>query len=297
MKILGINISHHMSYAFFEEEVLKEYYEEDRFNKIKDFNPISSNLLTFKGVQKFKDIEFDCLAISSYGRSPQRNDYVVIEALENQIKHKEYYFNYYHHHLYHAICALYLSPFKEATAVIRDGGGAHHPAYPGYQEVDSIYHLNKNTISSQYQYYSNFRFTPFDDDREVEKDNYVFSSKKIGGSKYLDYSHMAGFENRPGELMGIAPYAMVEEKYDNINYEQAKLGEIAQRETLEETYKLIDKCKSSRNIVLSGGYFMNCLNNFKLVKKYPKLNFFVDPIAHDGGTAIGAALYYENYKK
>ena len=42
---------------------------------------------------------------------------------------------------------------------------------------------------------------------------------------------------------------------------------------------------------------MNCLNNFKLVKKYPKLNFFVDPIAHDGGTAIGAALYYENYKK
>ena len=59
-----------MSYAFFDEVALKEYYEEDRFNKIKNFNPISSNLLTFKGVQKFKDIEFDCLAISSYGRSP-----------------------------------------------------------------------------------------------------------------------------------------------------------------------------------------------------------------------------------
>ena len=62
MKILGVNISHHMSYAFFEEGVLKEYYEEDRFNKIKNFNPFSDNLLTFEGVKKFKDIEFDCLA-------------------------------------------------------------------------------------------------------------------------------------------------------------------------------------------------------------------------------------------
>ena len=39
MKVLGINISHHCSFAFFEDGVLKEYYEEDRFNKIKNFEP------------------------------------------------------------------------------------------------------------------------------------------------------------------------------------------------------------------------------------------------------------------
>ena len=44
-----------------------------------------------------------------------------------------------------------------------------------------------------------------------------------------------------------------------------------------------------------GGYFLNCSNNFKYVKQFPNLNFFVDPVPHDGGTAIGACIYYENY--
>ena len=46
---------------------------------------------------------------------------------------------------------------------------------------------------------------------------------------------------------------------------------------------------------MSGGYFLNCSNNFKYVEKYPDLNFFIDPIPHDAGTAIGAAIYYDRY--
>jgi len=49
-----------------------------------------------------------------------------------------------------------------------------------------------------------------------------------------------------------------------------------------------------KNIILSGGYHMNCANNFKLVKHFPECNFFVDPIANDAGTAVGAAYCYEN---
>lgn len=36
-KILGVNISHHVSFAFIENNKVKEYYEEDRFNKKKGF--------------------------------------------------------------------------------------------------------------------------------------------------------------------------------------------------------------------------------------------------------------------
>jgi carbamoyltransferase len=46
-----------------------------------------------------------------------------------------------------------------------------------------------------------------------------------------------------------------------------------------------------RDVVLSGGYFLNCSNNYEYIKRFPDLRFFVDPIAHDGGTAIGAAKY------
>jgi len=57
----------------------------------------------------------------------------------------------------------------------------------------------------------------------------------------------------------------------------------------------IKQYSDCKNVILSGGYHMNCSNNFKLVKHFPKYSFFVDPVAYDGGTAIGAALYYENY--
>lgn len=74
----------------------------------------------------------------------------------------------------------------------------------------------------------------------------------------------------------------------------ANLAKKAQKETLEHTSRLIEKFTNEtgeKNVVLSGGYFLNCTNNYEYLKRFPHLNFFVDPIAHDGGTAIGAAKY------
>jgi len=46
---------------------------------------------------------------------------------------------------------------------------------------------------------------------------------------------------------------------------------------------------------LSGGYSLNCTNNYKYLQAFPEYQFFVDPIPHDGGTAVGAAL--EEWRK
>ena len=43
------------------------------------------------------------------------------------------------------------------------------------------------------------------------------------------------------------------------------------------------------NVVFAGGYGLNCVANYYLVKRFPHINFYVDPIAHDGGTSIGVA--------
>jgi carbamoyltransferase len=75
---------------------------------------------------------------------------------------------------------------------------------------------------------------------------------------------------------------------------KADLAKKCQIETLEHTARLIDrytKLTGERNVVLSGGYFLNCSNNYEYIKRFPDLNFFVDPVAHDGGTTIGAAKY------
>ena len=44
MKILGINISHHMSYAFFDEGALKEDYEEDQKTKQEEVDEIERSM-------------------------------------------------------------------------------------------------------------------------------------------------------------------------------------------------------------------------------------------------------------
>ena len=44
--------------------------------------------------------------------------------------------------------------------------------------------------------------------------------------------------------------------------------------------------------ILSGGYSLNCTNNYKYLQRFPDHQFFVDPIPHDGGTAVGCALDY-----
>jgi carbamoyltransferase len=59
--------------------------------------------------------------------------------------------------------------------------------------------------------------------------------------------------------------------------------------------KAVDKT-GHKNIVIAGGYGLNCVANYYYKKRFPDLNIYVDPISHDGGTAIGLAqlIYYQN---
>ena len=61
--------------------------------------------------------------------------------------------------------------------------------------------------------------------------------------------------------------------------------------------KAVDKTGQT-NIVIAGGYGLNCVANYYYKKRFPDLNIYVDPISHDGGTAIGLAqlVYYTETK-
>jgi carbamoyltransferase len=67
-----------------------------------------------------------------------------------------------------------------------------------------------------------------------------------------------------------------------------------QEQTEEQMFSLIQKAidiTGENNIVISGGYGLNCVANYKYLKRFPNINFYIDPISHDGGTAIGLAKY------
>ena len=305
-KILGIYISHDVSFAYFEDDILKEYYEEARFNKIKHLCPEDNEnanyVYQYKSLKKFKNINFDIVVFASFDRGFMQLELPIIKHFLKQIKYKKYVFDINNHHIYHAICGYYFSKFEEAIAVITDGGGerVHHH---DFQVMESIFTIDKKQIKKLYQNASNVDSYFFKDYKKTIETNItdyhydlILSNKRLGGYKYERYREDAGFKNNEeGQLMGIAAY---KDKNTNLDKNVLELAHKAQEETLQERIELIEKTKTysdCKNIILSGGYHLNCANNFKLVKHFPEFNFFVDPIPYDGGTAVGAAYYCENY--
>ena len=47
---------------------------------------------------------------------------------------------------------------------------------------------------------------------------------------------------------------------------------------------------------LNSNVALNCVNNYKYTQYFKDVNFFIDPCAHDGGTYLGAVLWYDNYR-
>lgn len=114
----------------------------------------------------------------------------------------------------------------------------------------------------------------------------------ITSTKIKEYigDHITGRKQLPFDV----------KSFDGNNlHSKANLSNKLQNETLKHTNRLIKQAlelSSSRNIVLSGGYALNCVNNYKYLNNLPKdVKLFVDPISGDAGTAIGAAklLWYQ----
>ena len=77
------------------------------------------------------------------------------------------------------------------------------------------------------------------------------------------------------------------------------IAHAVQKETEKQMCYLIDKAlhlSGENNIVISGGYALNCVANYEYLKHLKnKKNLYVEPISHDGGTSLGAAkrLWYQ----
>lgn len=83
-------------------------------------------------------------------------------------------------------------------------------------------------------------------------------------------------------------------KYTDI---QKDLAYKIQEETSDKMVELIRKAHEltgEKNIVVCGGYGLNCVANYKYLREFPDLNIYCEPISHDGGTSIGGAKYIHN---
>jgi len=201
--------------------------------------------------------------------------------------------------------------------LVCDGGGAKffHDQFPNYQEMESMFYLSEQDITPLYKHLSNTRavnqmeigtwdseyfahlgrFGIDDAGFDVE-----LSSDLSEGQKFSALSALLGYDKfgrAAGKVMGMASYGL--EKRTDAYTSQDLAGKL-QTETVEHTRKLIERLieykPECKNICLSGGYALNCVGNYQYLDMFPNHNFFIDPCAHDGGTAIGSCVKNTFYK-
>lgn len=79
--------------------------------------------------------------------------------------------------------------------------------------------------------------------------------------------------------------------FTKISDKEKNLAHHIQEESQKMGGDLIERAISDgeTNVVLAGGYGLNCVANYYYLQRFPDINLYVDPVSHDGGTAIGLA--------
>lgn len=79
---------------------------------------------------------------------------------------------------------------------------------------------------------------------------------------------------------------------------QKDLAYKCQRQTEDRMIELIQTAHDKTgetNIIISGGYGLNCVANYRFWKAFPNFKFHCEPISHDGGTSMGGAKFLYNH--
>jgi len=294
---LGINLSHDASVCLLKDAEIEIYLEEERTSRIKrDDFPATA----FNSLRRHLTAPLDHIVlVSAKYVIPEAIEYVLYSLRKHHLMHKDtQIYNYEgRHHECHAANAFYSSGFEDAGCLIMDGSGSKTPTGV---EIESHYHASGN------------EFFPV---KKITYDENNPGSISIGRAFDL-VAVYCGFSAHgdAGKVMGLAPYGNARNvpqlftdggesdpeiiTWDNINLdvEPADLAARIQEDSLSVSTNSIRDLifyTGCDNICLSGGYFLNCVNNYEYLKTFPEIKFYVDPISHDGGTAIGAAkLFY-----
>lgn len=202
------------------------------------------------------------------------------------------------HHLAHAASVYYTSPFDKSWVFTLDSSWGRHWAN------SSICFGEGNKLVWKRVPLGEIPGSIF-----TKKEEYI-------GCMYSATTEKLGLGNaifKAGTTMGLACYGQnPPENFDFWNFEQWEIGtpgietwtddfqekaDIAlacQLEFERQALGVIDSLdlEQSKNLCLSGGSFLNCTLNGKVVKQSGFEDFHIYPACGDDGLAVGAALYY-----
>tara|TARA_R110002153_G_scaffold88953_1_gene218225 strand:+ start:366 stop:1415 length:1050 start_codon:yes stop_codon:yes gene_type:complete len=306
--ILGINTSHNGSVCILKDGKIDFFLEEERISKDKaDTFPIE----IFKFLsKKYKIDEISISGLGHLWRLKELNLYkFTLGLLYPNIPIIDYLGD---HHLCHTLSSFYNSKFKKCLGVVIDGNGSYIPSSKDKltAETESIFTLDYlNSPTCIYKF------------NRLLSANEPLSLTKV----YESITISLGFEwDGAGKTMGLSSYGkpnfkipslylngkgnslifdnifnstngVLKEEYQYLVNSKDLSKDLAyklQQESQQAVGDLIEKTIKEtglKQICCSGGYFLNCVANYYLTKRFPKVDFYFEPISSDAGVAIGAA--------
>ena len=312
-KIVGVNLAKNGSLAIVEDGEIVFYLEEERVSRVK--RDVSAINLAQKYIDSTVDVVTICDCFTRYNRQVHRERAIAKNKILKVARDQGIPFSDYRrrHHDCHAANALYKSPFDDAAVVVMDGKGSY---FEGYCETESIY----DNLTPVFKHYSTFWS---EEESKLEGEPHwnhgnLFSSRTSVGQAFRRVSRYCGFDEiEAGKTMGLSAYGHPATPADIFNEEyghslcstmfspegnstkytgapllEADLAYRLQKSAEKHAIFMIKKAielTGKNNICVSGGFFLNCVANFAMVKEL-NVNIYADPIAYDGGISIGSAL-------
>lgn len=295
MKILSVPLlAHDASFCILEDGKITSYQMEERFSRVKhdlNFDYILNNL---------KEDFFDKIIITQHFLENYTYSIDKIKEKIKELSYNQLIIEKERHHLYHAYSGFYNSGFDESVCFSVDASGAI--LNNGEIEIESVYLLSKNSKEKElYQRTRKFRTIKVNNSfwkyiSSIDENNLSV------GEKFCRYSELFGYNaiDGAGKIMGLAQYKYNKEKlqYPYNTKEWKRRVDCAydlQQETQNHVLNLIKKYTKEtgiKNVIISGGYGLNCVANYHYLKNLKDINLYIDPICFDAGISIGAAYYH-----
>ena len=320
-RIAGINLAKYGSLSVIDDGKVEFYLEEERVSRIK--RDVGAKALANKYIDSTVDAVTICDCFTRYTkqifieRTRIKNELCKIIKGKGCKKILDY---RQRHHECHAANAFYNSGFDDAVCLVMDGKGSYveHNGL-GFCETESIYNYD-GEFTPVFKHYSTFWTNVGDGDALEESywdDGNFYSNRTSIGQAWRIASRYCGFDELDaGKTMGLSgyfdsgtvdlfeeenghsvctkdmeiPFEIFTERHnsnvaDHLAYNLQKSSEKHALFMVKKAIELTGK----KNVVCSGGFFLNCVANYRIMKELD-INLYVDPLSYDGGISIGSAL-------
>ncbi len=223
-------------------------------------------------------------------------------------------FQFIPHHLCHAASAFFLSPFESSAILVADGIAETSSTWLGFGSGNTIKRILEidypNSLGFLWEKMSEFLgFTEYDACKVMGLASYSEARKTMRKMKEIVQLEDDGTFSVNNEIMrfrtqDFGPLESLfetERRPDDVHIfaVHENIAASLQRITELALLNLTDRLQretGSTNLCLAGGVALNCVANTRILRWSRFEQLFVQPAAHDAGTAVGAAYVLWNQR-